>query len=378
MKLHRWVVRQRGERKQSLDSPRRKLLDDIHFDWKVPCKKSMEESNWNTNYVELKSFLLLQRDKGGKRCCKPSYIASHHSKTLGTWVTNQRKRYQQDALRDDRKHKLKLINFDFGSSGVRGKTAILEVPRPQDPNSEVRIGGDGNARRTNKIERKHQCRWDFMYEKLVQYKGCHGHTCVPYHYEEDPSLGMWVSTQRRVYNQKLWCSKNRSMESDRKEKLDSIGFVWDAKNATADARAAAKTSISSSTTKKRKKDGVEQDIEKKTKKSAPSKKSPSTTQSSSSSECHYVLYPEEAMGMSSSNGSSYGGSNRSSATRNELNDSPPNHRLIHQREEEERARQDQRQGQQRQQKQKQLHDQQQQPNAAPSVSTDPTRLEWVI
>ena len=342
MKLHRWIRRQRGERKQSLHAAHLKLLNDIHFDWKVP-HLSMEETNWNTNYIELKSFLLLQRDDD-RKLCKPGYISIHHSKTLGTWVYTQRKRYQQGVLREDRKQKLQLINFDFGKSGPKGiaggggeRKTTTEVLKqnPKDELKKVRVGIEGNHKRTN--NNKHQRRWDSMYQKLVQFKECHGHTCVPHNYEPDPSLGLWVSTQRREYNQKSWYHTKRSIQSDRKEKLDLIGFVWYATSPNAKRRAAT-ANITSRTrhVKKRKKDGVEEDYEmKKKKKCVSSKKSSSstTTKSSVSSECQYILYPEGAMGICSSTSSNDGGSNDLSAGRNKHNDSPPAHRLIRQREE---------------------------------------------
>lgn len=44
---------------------------------------------------------------------------------------------------------------------------------------------------------KHDARWEQMFEKLLDYKEGHGDCLVPNRYEPDPSLGAWVSTQRR-------------------------------------------------------------------------------------------------------------------------------------------------------------------------------------
>ena len=60
--------------------------------------------------------------------------------------------------------------------------------------------------------------WEKMFAKLEKYRQQHGDCLVPYRYKEDPSLGRWVSNQRRN------CSKLNSIRRDR---LDSIGFVWD-------------------------------------------------------------------------------------------------------------------------------------------------------
>jgi hypothetical protein len=45
---------------------------------------------------------------------------------------------------------------------------------------------------------------------------------VPYKYEQDKSLGLWVHTQRK-HNNKY------TLLRDRKELLDQIGFVWNAR-----------------------------------------------------------------------------------------------------------------------------------------------------
>jgi hypothetical protein len=68
-----------------------------------------------------------------------------------------------------------------------------------------------------------------MYQRLLDFKRAHGHTVVPYGYQNDKSLSLWVSTQRREYKQKSWYGANRTIKEDRKMRLEEIGFVWDAK-----------------------------------------------------------------------------------------------------------------------------------------------------
>jgi hypothetical protein len=43
----------------------------------------------------------------------------------------------------------------------------------------------------------HDHQWEDMFAKLEGYHQCHGDCLVPTNYKEDPSLGMWVSTQRK-------------------------------------------------------------------------------------------------------------------------------------------------------------------------------------
>ena len=42
-----------------------------------------------------------------------------------------------------------------------------------------------------------QAKWDALFERLLKYKDEFGDCLVPNRYETDPSLGAWVSTQRR-------------------------------------------------------------------------------------------------------------------------------------------------------------------------------------
>ena len=68
-----------------------------------------------------------------------------------------------------------------------------------------------------------------MFDRLLAFKAKHGHCLVPNRYDEDRSLGAWVSTQRRHY--KAIESGNpshdpNSMTEERVSKLREIGFVW--------------------------------------------------------------------------------------------------------------------------------------------------------
>ena len=80
-----------------------------------------------------------------------------------------------------------------------------------------------------------QHRWENMFDRLLAFKAKHGHCLVPNRYDEDRSLGAWVSTQRRHY--KAIESGHHHHDStplteERVTKLRDIGFVW----ATSDPR----------------------------------------------------------------------------------------------------------------------------------------------
>jgi hypothetical protein len=66
--------------------------------------------------------------------------------------------------------------------------------------------------------------WDEMFQRLVAYKDQHnGSVSRPSRYEADIQLRKWVWTQRYYYN-----SNNKLISVHRIERLESIGFVWNA------------------------------------------------------------------------------------------------------------------------------------------------------
>jgi hypothetical protein len=169
------------------------MLDAIQFEWDGSRETSCEVQ-WEINFNHLKKCL---------KVLEPGVVSTVEKldKTLETWVANQRKRNHRGMLREDRKEKLASIGFSFGE------------PRRS---------------RSQKIGEKQEEKWERMYQRLLDFKRAHGHTVVPYGYDNDKSLSLWVSTQRREYNQKSWYGANRSIKEDRKMRLEDIGFVWDA------------------------------------------------------------------------------------------------------------------------------------------------------
>jgi len=72
-----------------------------------------------------------------------------------------------------------------------------------------------------------EMKWEQMFEKLLEYEKQFGNTLVPNRYRADPSLGAWVSTQRRQYKaiQTGKCESS-TMSQERIRRLEAIGFVW--------------------------------------------------------------------------------------------------------------------------------------------------------
>lgn len=63
-------------------------------------------------------------------------------------------------------------------------------------------------------------KWEIMYGKLRAFKKQHGHCKVPQKWEKDPQLSNWVCVQRRTH-------ASGKLPSQRKKKLEALGFVWD-------------------------------------------------------------------------------------------------------------------------------------------------------
>jgi mRNA-degrading endonuclease RelE of RelBE toxin-antitoxin system len=133
---------------------------------------------WNQQYEKLVEY----KRKNGD-CIVPQRY--EQDKSLGHWVTSQRKCHTKNKLRQDRKHLLEELKFVWKAEGV-----------------------DNNERK-----------WNQQYAKLVEYKRKHGDCIVPQRYEQDKSLGQWVTSQRHSH------TKNK-IRQDRKDLLEGLEFVW--------------------------------------------------------------------------------------------------------------------------------------------------------
>ena len=121
-----------------------------------------------------------------RHCAVPRYH-KENGYPLGQWVAVQR--YNQDNLDGWRKAQLDQIGF-------------LWSQRDQ--------------------------WWEEAFEALKAFKAREGHCYVPAgHVESGVHLGYWITVQRR-------CRKK--MDSERKRRLDKIGFVWNGRRTSAVAR----------------------------------------------------------------------------------------------------------------------------------------------
>ena len=140
------------------------------------------EQKWMETYERLVKY-----KKKYKSTCVPTVYPADPQ--LGRWVTDQRVGYNsnQSNLSVDRITQLKSIGFVWNIQDAQ---------------------------------------WMEKYERLVEYKKQNKSTCVPNRYPADPQLGNWVREQRKSYN-----ANKSKLTTDRITQLDSIGFVWNPRDA---------------------------------------------------------------------------------------------------------------------------------------------------
>jgi hypothetical protein len=183
--LGMWVHRQRSfHNSKKLRPDRKRILDEIGFVWKADKNFKPDDKLWHQQYEKLVEF----KRKSG-HCMVP--FKYEQDKPLGRWVKTQRTFHENNKMRPDREKLLDEIGFVWKDDG-----------------------------------------WNQQYEQLFKFKQKKGHCMVPRRYEQDKSLGMWVTTQRN-------CHKYNKLRQDRKARLDAIDFVW--KVVTGPARSSSTT-----------------------------------------------------------------------------------------------------------------------------------------
>jgi superfamily II DNA or RNA helicase len=229
--LGTWVKSQRGG-KENLSSDRIQRLDEIGFVWD-PFREQWEEGF---------GYLLQFKEREGH--CKVPKTASEGGYPLGNWVTSQRG--GSENLSSDRIQRLDAIGFiwdvlheqweeGFGYLlQFKEREGHCRVPATA-PEGGYPLGGWVSQQRKGKenlssdrIQRLDEIGfiWNMLHEKweegfgyLLKFKEREGHCKVPQAVSEGGyPLGRWVSNQR---------STKENISSDRVQRLDEIGFVWE-------------------------------------------------------------------------------------------------------------------------------------------------------
>jgi Helicase associated domain len=68
--------------------------------------------------------------------------------------------------------------------------------------------------------------WYAQLVRLRQFREAHGHCRVPYGYEPDPSLALWVSRMRKVLSSSSSNNTTAAATTKKRALLDELGFCW--------------------------------------------------------------------------------------------------------------------------------------------------------
>ena len=166
-KLGTWVGNQRANRNK-MSAERKRRLDEIGFAW------DPHEQAWEEGFAALTTFKVREG-----HCLVPALHVEGTFK-LGTWVGKQR--VDRDKMPSERAHRLDAIGF---------------------------------------VWEPHERAWEEGFAVLKRFQAREGHCLVPHlHVEGTYRLGQWVNVQRNTRD---------SMPPERKQRLEAIGFVWDAR-----------------------------------------------------------------------------------------------------------------------------------------------------
>ena len=167
---------------------------------------------------------------------------------LGSWVHHQRRK--EDSMLPDRRQRLDALGFVWDpfaalwEEGFRSLELFRQreghclVPnRYRDPASDFRlgqwVGAQRNKRNSLSPDRRQRldtlgfvwdpivAQWEEGFVALERYHQAKGNCLVPQGYRDPTSdfrLGTWVSTQRQFRD---------TMEPERRQRLEAIGFSWD-------------------------------------------------------------------------------------------------------------------------------------------------------
>ncbi len=166
-----WVLRQRKLYSQNkILAYRKQLLNNIEFIWQA---KEQYNRQWNYYYQELLAFY-----KEHGHTSVPG-----RKKELVSWMERQRLQRKRNLLSQEREARLNQINFIWDFTGIKEQG------------------------------------WEDRYGELREFNETHGHSFVPVKYQENKSLGMWISLQRKL-------EKNGTLSQEKVKKLDKLNFVW--------------------------------------------------------------------------------------------------------------------------------------------------------
>ncbi len=166
-----WVANQRTAYKnKTLSDEKISLLEDLGFVWTLR-KRSVAKHDFNKMFEKLKAFYQKHGHSNVPR--------THPDGCFAEWVATQRGRLKEGCSTIDERKALKTVEFN---------EAIFD-----------------NL-------------WDTKFNRLLEYFNKTGYPGVPLD-TEDHDIESWINIQRREY-------RENNMKTDRKAKLEAIGFSW--------------------------------------------------------------------------------------------------------------------------------------------------------
>jgi hypothetical protein len=263
-KLANWVATQRRFKKHGeLKAERIAALDAIGFEWILERRGTLPLLNQRGNMLTAAQawdamFLELQEYKHGNgNCLVPQGWKGNRK--LADWVSEQRVANNKGRLDAERCRRLEGLGFDWDPNNTHWEEYFRQLVEFKQeyghtnvPQRSGRYAALGTWVRNQRAAKRYKrpimaerakrldelgfvwmlvepMGWERAFAALVEFKKVHGHCNVPQKSGEHKRLGKWVNTQRtQHYRGKL--------RADRKQLLDSIGFVWNLRPNLAAAR----------------------------------------------------------------------------------------------------------------------------------------------
>lgn len=207
-KLGKWVAKMRRRRRLGkLDPSEEKKLSEIGMIWAVD-RTGARDKKWN------EMFALLLRYKEREGDCLVHDSHQEEGKTLGRWVTRQRRRRKQGLMPSYRESQLIEAGMVWNITEHNTEAMLSRISRYKEQVDDFEVRpADRVLPRGSK--------WDDMFALLVRYKERKGDCLVPTkHKEEGKNLGNWVISQRTA-------NKRGLLASYRAAQLDDAGMIWD-------------------------------------------------------------------------------------------------------------------------------------------------------
>ncbi|MEO5377988.1 MAG: helicase associated domain-containing protein [Magnetococcus sp. DMHC-6] len=171
--LSRWVELQRKTWKQGrLSTDRIQRLEELGFIW------DPEASHWEELFSRLLQF---KREHGHAKILD----VDPSNEQLSSWARQNRRAQAKGQLSEERYQRLTEVGFVWDLAAAH---------------------------------------WEEMFTLLQQFKLRHGHALIGDPFPENPELGVWAANNRKE-------KSKESFDPDRVTRLDSVGFVWDLKEA---------------------------------------------------------------------------------------------------------------------------------------------------